>query len=259
MRLSRDDFSDGQYYFDDVDHAFVRDVGRLVHPNECAIDLGAQKGFFAMLLARAVGPRGLVLAVEPDPRAAALLEEHRERNALSWIRVERVAVGERDGIVELALSTQLGWTSRFPNSRQLRHVESRATVPLRSVDSLVAERLPEANQTAIAMVKLDLEGSEIAALEGMRETIARHAPMLWLEVSYPSLAAAGTSVAALDERLASLGYTIFAPEWNEPLLRRRRIWYRQVPDIAAYRGGGEQFDVLCVSRRYLNRVALLLR
>jgi len=244
MRLSRDDFADRQYYFNDVDHAFVRDVGRLVHPNECALDLGAQKGLFAMLLARAVGPRGVVLAVEPDLRAAALLEEHCERNAFPQIRVERGAVGERDGTVELALSAQLGWTSRFPNPQQLQQVGARATVPLRTVDSLVAERLRESNQTAMSMVKLDVEGSETAVLEGMRDTIARHAPMIWMEVSYASLAAAGTSVAALDERLAALGYTIVVPDWDDPVIGRRRIWYRQVPNIEGYRGGGDQFDVL---------------
>ena len=257
MRLSRDDFMDYCYYFHEIDHAFYRDAPRLVRPGESAIDLGANKGFNAMVLARALGPLGRVLAVEPDPAVAPVLAEHRERNGFPSIQIERVAVGERNGQVEIALSKQVGWTSRYPNPLQKRYISEMVTVPLRTVDSLVAACDPPLGP--ISFAKVDIEGSEGAALAGMRDTLANHGTTLWMEINATSLAAGGSSPAALDDILLPLGYRVFPMRWTsiEYFVRPRRIIYTEAKSIATH-PGGELWDVLLVSPQYLDRIAPML-
>ncbi len=257
MRLRRDDFMDYCYYYHEIDYAFYRDAPRLVRPGESAIDLGANKGFNAMILARALGPNGRVLAVEPDPSVAAVLAEHRARNGYPGIQIERVAVGERNGEVEIALSKQVGWSSRFPNPMQERYISDTITVPLRTVDSLVADCTPPLGP--ISFAKIDIEGSEGAALAGMRDTLAKHGPTLWMEINATSLAAGGSSPAALDDILLPLGYRVFPMRWTslEYFIKPRRIIYSEVKSIAAH-PGGELWDALLVSPRYMDRVAPLL-
>lgn len=257
MRLRRDDFMDYCYYYHEIDYAFYRDAPRLVRPGECAIDLGANKGFNAMILARALGPQGRVLAVEPDPSVAAVLAEHRARNGYPGIQIEQVAVGERNGDVQIALSKQVGWSSRFPNPMQERYISETITVPLRTVDSLVADCTPPFGP--ISFAKIDIEGSEGAALAGMRDTLETHGPTLWMEINATSLAAGGSSPAALDDILLPLGYRVFPMRWTslEYFVLPRRIVYSEAKSIAAH-PGGELWDVLLVSPRYMDRVAPLL-
>lgn len=253
MRLDRRDFADRAFYFGEVDHAFVRDVARLALPGETVIDLGAQKGYHAMLLARAVGRSGTVVAVEPDPRAAALLAEHCTRNGLTQVRIVPAAAGDAEGSAAFSLNTQIGWSSRFPNPTQRRGIAESITVPVRTVDGIARELGP----VPISFVKMDIEGSEPRALRGMGGVLAAHAPIMWMEVNAAALAAAGEAPAAVDAIILPLGYRIFRVDWTSPVIRRRRILYREaasVESLVADAADGE-FDVVLVSPRYADRFA----
>jgi FkbM family methyltransferase len=74
-----------------------------LHPGSAAIDVGASLGEWTVPLARAVGPTGRVLAVEPVPRSAAALEATLAANSLHQAQVVRCAVGDREGSAELAV------------------------------------------------------------------------------------------------------------------------------------------------------------
>jgi len=74
-------------------------------------------------------------------------------------------------------------------------------VPLMTVDSLALN--------ACHFIKLDVEGMEIAALEGARATISRHAPLLYVENDRSDRSA------ALISLLLDLGYRLF---WHQPTL-----------------------------------------
>ncbi|MBI1808955.1 MAG: hypothetical protein HYR75_03585, partial [Gemmatimonadetes bacterium] len=52
MQLDRADFDDLAFHFGGFDDAFERDVPRLVLAGERAVDIGAQKGYYAMILSR---------------------------------------------------------------------------------------------------------------------------------------------------------------------------------------------------------------
>jgi hypothetical protein len=151
------------------------------------------------------------------------------------------------------LNAQIGWSSRFPNPRQLRSIAESIVVPVRTVDAIVRELGP----ATISFVKMDIEGSEPRALRGMREVLASHAPIVWMEVNTAALAAAGEAPAALDAVLLPPGYRVFRVDWTEPLLLPRRIHYREAPSIASLVAGAAdaEFDVVLVSPRYADRFA----
>jgi FkbM family methyltransferase len=251
MRLDRADFDDLAFHFGGFDDAFVRDASALVHAGERAVDIGAQKGFFAMLLARAVGSQGAVLAIEADPAALELLAEHVAHNDFKQVRIADCAVGERDGDeITFHLSQQIGWSSRFPNPHQSPLVQRALTLKTRTVDSLVAERMSEIS-APVSLVKIDVEGSELRVVRGMPELLRTHTPTLWMEINRPSLAAAGTSPAEVEALLAPFGYRFYLPDYEPTLFGGARVWYTpyaHLDDVPR-----PEFDIVCVAPRYAGR------
>jgi len=255
MLLSRADWDDHAFHFGGFDDAFARDAPRLVRAGERCVDAGAQKGFFAMILARAVGPAGAVLAVEADPAAVELLGAHRERNGLTALRVCAAAAGDREGErIAFHVSAQIGWSSRFPNPQQAPHVRQEIVLETRTLDALIAERMADIT-TPISMVKIDVEGSELRVLRGMQRTLDEQTPMLWMEVNRPSLAAAGTSPFEVAALLARLGYRYYLPDFEPTLMGAPCIWYTPVDQLDAVTRA--EFDVLAVPPRYAERWAAL--
>src|SRR5690242_1374769 len=67
----------------------------IIRPGDIVLDIGANVGFYTLLAARLVGSSGLVIAFEPFEPNIQQFERHVALNGLSWVRLERSAVGER--------------------------------------------------------------------------------------------------------------------------------------------------------------------
>ena len=156
---------------------FVREQYRLegrveVQPGDVVLDLGAYKGESAVWLARQVGPSGLVLAFEPNPAARAFLARNVARAAnvgIGQIQILAVAVGKsprRANFISTAESC-----SRLDAGGD-------TTVDVTTLDDVVSER----RLTTVDFIKMDIEGGEVDALKGARQTIIQHAPRLAISV-----------------------------------------------------------------------------
>jgi FkbM family methyltransferase len=171
-----------------------------LHPGAVAIDIGANLGEWTLPLARAVGASGRVLAAEPAPRNAGALEATLYANALCQAEVIRAAIGDHDGIAEFAIPivtsahTDTG-TARIGSACVRREA---LRVPLRSLDSLAAER----GLDRVDLIKIDVEGHERRVLDGAASTLARHRPVLVLETGHET----GEDRRAIHNRLCGLGY-----------------------------------------------------
>lgn len=104
-----------------------------MRPGMTFLDIGAHVGYFSVLAGRLVGPRGLVLAFEPDRRNYELLLANVWRNGLASVACFPWAVSAASGFVDLHLSeTNTG------DHRIVAAAEARSTVTVRAValDSL---------------------------------------------------------------------------------------------------------------------------
>lgn len=99
--------------------------------------------------------------IEPDPELLALFERERPDD----INVA-VAVGDHDGTISLRRGKQPGWSTTVDGSAVDSVVDATAEpieVPLRRIDSL----LSELGVPSVDVVKIDVEGAEVAVVEGM--------------------------------------------------------------------------------------------
>jgi FkbM family methyltransferase len=134
-------------------------------------DVGAHVGFFALAIARVVGPEGRVVAFEADGVNVDALRAAAARNGVDNVDVRPVAVWSAQGTVE--------FQPRSDSSGGHGGVVESGGGIVVSATSLDAEageqRIPD-------LVKIDVEGAEEHVLIGARQLLADHRPIVICEV-----------------------------------------------------------------------------
>jgi FkbM family methyltransferase len=156
----------------------MQSIRRLVHAGDCCIDVGANLGYYTISLANWVGPSGLVVAFEPFPGNFAILEKNVHLNQLQNVTLEPSAVSDCNGSLQLiyGVEEQFSATPSVAGYAIEGNRES-IQVPTRSLDDSITAlgRAPD-------FIKIDVEGAELAVLEGARHTIATVRPILLVEI-----------------------------------------------------------------------------
>ena len=177
----------------------TRVIGALLEPGDTMIDVGAHVGTMTLVAARAVGPGGHVVAVEPGPRAAGLLRRGLHLNSLAeTVDVHQCAAGAEAGEADLFLSDVLG-----ENSLVAGHGAEGASerVAVRSLDSLVPPG-------PVTLVKIDAEGYELEVLKGMSRIVAENPDLaIIIEFGPTHLARTGTPIADWLAVVQAPGFT----------------------------------------------------
>lgn len=157
-----------------VQEAMVRHLGR----GGVFYDIGANLGFFSLLGAHLVGvEEGHVYAFEAAPDNAAAIRANAQLNRIPNVTVIQKAVAASAGTGRLQLVDDQSW-SKLEEYGEHPFTERVIEVELVAIDGLVASgRLPPPT-----VVKIDVEGAELAVLDGMRDTIERHQPVVICEL-----------------------------------------------------------------------------
>ena len=176
---------------------------QLAPPGGRVLDLGGHVGIFA-LAAAAQGYE--VMAVEASPRNATLLTYSAQANGLSHrVRVVQAAIGDHEGTVEFLQAGPYGVVANpyVPGP----------TMPVRL--ATVAALLAEAGWTEVDFIKLDVEGSEVAALAGMAALLDRvDAPPILFESNSYTLHLFDADPYGLRKRLEQHGYRSYHVDWG---------------------------------------------
>lgn len=194
---------------------------RLVEPGMIALDVGAHVGYYTRLLSRLTGARGRVIAFEPHPRTHQVLR-HNTR-ALANATPLQVAVAEAEGSAELYDYLMMSASGSLHYDESLAHLQRarmgagdvaprgqeafemrRFQVETATIDACLAELGIE----RVDIAKMDIEGAELGALRGMRDTIAASPGMtLVMEYNPAALQAFGHDPAAALEEALGMGFS----------------------------------------------------
>jgi len=186
--------------------ATVAAVRALLRPGGGFVDLGANLGFFSVLAARAVGPSGRVHAFEPTPATAALLRDNVRSNGMAErVVVVEQAVAEHPGVARFSLFGAAAQANQLELDG-VGDASSTIEVAVTSLDTYFAAL----GWPRVDVVKMDVEGAEIAALRGMRELIQRSPGIrIIFEFHLGQLRRAAISGATLIETVCALGFDRF--------------------------------------------------
>ncbi len=138
-------------------------------------DIGAHIGFFSLQCAQLVGPRGHVYAFEPRVENAERLRANAKANGATNIDVRPLAVSDASG--EAAFVTH---ESSLEGCLAQDGAASSVSVRTESIDALVRDGMPPPD-----FIKIDVEGAEDRVIRGAARTIARHRPVMLIEIHTP--------------------------------------------------------------------------
>jgi FkbM family methyltransferase len=146
-------------------------------------DVGSYIGMYTLFFARAVSPRGEVIAFEPDPQNFTELKHNIRLNTFDNVRVFHVGVSDRPG--EMALKRDPVYPSRsklvWVPAEKRQEASQEDLIPVDTLDRLQkTHSLPDPD-----LVKMDVEGSETEVLNGMQEIAHRCKPKLLIEIHEP--------------------------------------------------------------------------
>lgn len=162
----------------------IRLLGRLLKPGGHFVDCGANIGYFTLHAARIVGQTGRVDAFEPSPVNRARLEEHLRINAVTNVRVHALAAGNQSKSITF-----------YQPTGELNHGQAStfaSLVPGGESVTVESARLDEVVDRVPDLIKVDVEGAELTALQGAEKFLrAQRPPALIIEHNHESSLAAG--------------------------------------------------------------------
>jgi FkbM family methyltransferase len=128
---------------------------------DIAIDVGAGVGTETLTLSRLVSDTGCVIAIEAHPETHRCLAKLCELNALDNVSSKQLAIMDKSGPVTLSDS------EADISNTVMRKAANAITVPGVSLDELVETE----GLRRIDFLKMNIEGAEALAFEGMRRTL----------------------------------------------------------------------------------------
>ncbi len=172
-----------------------------IKAGQTVVDVGANIGYYTLLAARLVGPEGKVYAFEPDPTNFALLQKNVEANGYTNVVLSTHALSHRNTKAKLYLNPANRGDHRIYDSGV-----GRETVPIDTVtlDSYLGKKTGR-----VDFIKMDIQGAEPLALEGMKKTIkANKGLKLITEFSPDSIKLCGSDPKKYLTTLQALGFKL---------------------------------------------------
>ncbi len=181
-------------------------LSELLEAGGSFLDVGANHGSFSLVAGRVVGAVGRVVAVEPNPRLAARVGRALELSNLCPFAVLEIACGDEDGEIDLFVPRSSSGSAGVFRSYSAAARHQQVRVRMQRFDQAFDWRsLP-----GKIVLKLDVEGSELAFLRGATAMIRERKPTIVIEFNPTSLAAAQVAAQDLIGCLKDLGYAEFA-------------------------------------------------
>lgn len=151
-------------------------MARLIKPGMKVIDVGANFGYYSLLMALSVGSTGKVVAIEPNPTIAEILSRTLDLNGYSWVKlVARAASATEHQLLTLfqpknePKNTAVVPDNWPPDAGTIFRTQST------TIDAVAAEL------GGVDFIKIDAEGAEFDIIDGMQKTIEQYRPMIIIE------------------------------------------------------------------------------
>jgi FkbM family methyltransferase len=140
-------------------------LARTVRPGWHCLDVGANHGYYTLIMADAVGREGRVIPVEPTPRLADLLRQTLDVNGFPYVTVAAEAASDTNGeTLQLVIPPRRSMNARVAH-------EAGPNDMVVEVKSVTIDALTR-DWPRVDLIKIDVEGAEESVWRGMERTIA---------------------------------------------------------------------------------------
>ena len=185
-------------------------ITKLIKPGMKIINIGANIGYFTILLANLVGPSGKVFSFEPHPENFEFLRKNLEINNCTNVESIMKAISNKNEKTTLLHSTSSAWhslgTKEGPGFKRI------------PVETITIDDFLKDLDIEIDFVIMDAEGSETNIIQGMTKTLQKN-PHLEIIAEYnpATLEFVDSSGMDLITIIKKIGFSIYLIEKNGEL------------------------------------------
>lgn len=212
-------------------------IDNLLPQGSFVLEAGTNIGIYSLMFAQKV-VAGRVFGFEPLPEARSVAERHILINGIDNIELSASALGANVGKAEIHLFD--GMPQGHASLADIAPGKSHSYV----CDVTTIDRFVEARHiTELHLIKLDVEGAELAALRGGRQTIIDMQPVVFVEINFETTAAFQYVPQDIIDWFETLSYSCF--------VARRRRWVR----VRQSRYLNASENMLCISDHDVSSLA----
>ncbi|MGN6460297.1 MAG: FkbM family methyltransferase [Pseudolabrys sp.] len=206
-----------------------------ISPGDFIYDIGAHIGTFAIPLAMAAGPSGLVVAIEADARHFSLLWHNLETRKLATSRT----------VIHAAIADEAQRYSVFrrPGNSGASYLVADDQGEVSKVQRLDALHDQLDHRRRVNLLKIDVEGMELSVLKSATNLVTRDHPILYIELAPALLSRHHADIADMEQFLHSHGYRHFFVNAGDRNSSHDNFQLKPIHRLA---DGGEFFDLLTI-------------
>ncbi len=185
----------------------IKLLSQHIKPGDTVIDIGANIGYYALLLSKLAGRNGAVHCFEPDPINFSRLQK--TVSGHSNIYLNHKAMAPQSGSISVYTSKELNVDHRTYKPEEF---EKEIRIDAISLDDYLAG-LP--NNKKVDFIKMDIQGFEQEAFRGMVKTFENNPDVKLVSEFWPyGLEKAGGSASSYYEQLTQAGFSVYLLENN---------------------------------------------
>lgn len=179
-------------------------VKRLIKKGDVVLDIGANIGYYTVILSKLVGTQGKVYAFEPTLHYGKFLEQNIKINNIENCTILDYGLSDKEACLAICIgesSATLHWVVDF-KPHQIENIK------LTTLDKFVIDN----NIDKIDFIKIDIDGHEPAFLRGASEVLSKMKPIILLEVNHENYLHAGVTAWDFYDLLKNENYFIYSED-----------------------------------------------
>lgn len=214
-------------------------VKKEIRRGDVVLDIGANIGYYTLLFAKLVGENGKVIAFEPDPTNFALLKRNVEINGYKNVVLVQKAVSNKSGKLKLYLSEDNKGDHRIYNSHDNRKFVE--------IEGIKLDDYFKDENRKINFVKMDIQGAEGGAVQGMFELLMKNRSMEIISEFWPiGLKRFGIEPIEYLKMLLSHGFKLY--ELNEKEKKLDIVNITKLLEVYTIENGNHT-NLLCIRKK----------
>lgn len=163
--------SDSLFLLGEFEPNQTKIIKSLIKKGDIVIDIGANIGYYTILMSQLVGDKGKVYAFEPEEENIRLIEKSIKYNNIKNVILYPLALSDKDGEESFFINkVNMGGHSLIKTKESVKEIKMK----IRKLDTLI-------NEDKIKLIKMDTEGSEKKVLKGAKKLIGKTDPILIME------------------------------------------------------------------------------
>lgn len=203
-----------KYYFKKFIGASLQDekdlqlIPMLINPGDIVLDIGANYGLYTRFFAQQVGKTGTVHSFEPVPDTFDVLKNNIDKAGLFQVKAHSLAISNKTGSATISVPNYPDGSENYYEAT-LQHAESGNGILIQTL------RLDDwlSSFSELHFIKLDVEGHEPPALEGMKLLIEKYHPIFLIEINDDF--SPGSTGSQVKQMMSDWGYSMYYYENNE--------------------------------------------